>query len=220
MSILLLILFSFLCFFVFSFLVWRRLKEDYTSETIFSFQFWFLFAFLSAIAFGFYLHTAFFWFSLFFTLLATIFVSRRKRMRFFEVIDACVMPVFVLLFLISFYLFFSSRFDLSYLVLGVISLFSVILAALFFKYYRHFSWYPSGKTGFASLATFFVFILLFTTVALLLPNMLSFQRKLFDALAGFGISVVLIIALYKRSERVIQKDLEVLLNKIKFKKNE
>lgn len=187
------------------FLFWKLLKEDYEDEGIF--VLWFvsllggLFGFVSinflfprdALAGGIIL-----------AFVSGFAYAKRFKMNLVEVFEAGL-PALLL-----FLMFFLVSKLLDGLLFGLLAEFLlVILAFMLFAFlkthYRRFLWYPSGKVGFASLATTAVYFLLRGVVAILAPRVLSFSLVLFSdyfgiVLGGF-VSLLSIVVLYIQSGR-------------------
>jgi len=144
---------------------WRHLKQDYEEERIISFSLISVLVFLFFSRLGFIILNfssfqldlkkwldwqSFFGFNLWFGFLSFLFFayffSQKHNWFFFDTLEKLtftLVQVFFLLFLGTFF---------SFLMILIISL--VWLMANYFKNYRSFLWYPSGKVGFLFLATF------------------------------------------------------------------
>lgn len=187
------------------FLFWKLLKEDYEDSDIFAL--WFISLLGGVFGFG----ATNFLFprdglagGVILAFVSGLMYAKRFKMNLVEIFEAGLPAL--LLFLIFFLL--SKLFE--GLSLGLVAEFLLVILALalfvFFKtHYRRFLWYPSGKVGFASLATSAVYFLLRGLVEILAPRVLSFNLVLFSDYVGtvFGGFVALwsIVVLYIQSGR-------------------
>lgn len=188
----------------FLFLSWRRLKEDYTPATIFSFNF----LILAFIVVGFLIGTIigtnlsptkifnpqglWFWGAFIFGSIgfAICFFtpqgSSHFRMRLLETLEAVGLGFIFLFFCITF-----ARSILFSVAVGILIPFFFIINAR----YKSFSWYKSGKVGFAGLAILGIFFLIRAIVALIDPTMISFIGKL-DAILSSVVAFIFFLTLY------------------------
>lgn len=193
----------------FLFLFWRRLKEDYTSNLIFSFGFLIIAFMIIGFVIGFFLKTKipvspvfnprglWFWgafagggIGLAFVFLTPL-VGAQFKPRFFETLEALVLGF--LFWFVSVSLFSSPLF----------SIFTAALFPLFYflnKKYKTFTWYKSGKIGFAGLSIFGIFFLMRSIVALISPSMIFLTGR-GDAIVGSILSFIFFISLYNLSEK-------------------
>ena len=168
------ILFSTLGFFVFQYIFWKKLREDYSSELIFTLSFtttgtWLL---IKTLTFRF-LNPWWFWVSLIAAFLVLNLFSRKLKMNRFETFNAGVLAFLSYwgLYLLSDAVSTESIFSFahSFFVFGI-----VFLYIFFDTRYKNFSWYKSGRVGFSGLAAFGVYFLLRTVLATQFSFMLSF----------------------------------------------
>lgn len=171
------ILVNLLGIFIFLFIFWKKLKEDYTAGMIFTSAFYIL----SLLGVGLFISKFFFarfWFWTAFTGLAIGFAISifRFKLRFFETIEA-VVPGFLawlgLVFLRDSVVVNSLTSFLAFFV-------SVSLLVLYYfldAHYKNFTWYASGRVGFSSLFTLGLFFLIRSSVASFFPFVLSFSGK-------------------------------------------
>jgi len=198
-------------FFGFLYLVWRRLKEDYSSHEIFSLAF----LTITFAIVGYFLGLVFssrlvrtgifnpreiwFWLSVVFGLTGFIFSIYKFKMRFYESFEAVVKGF--LFFLMAIFIF--NALLNSNLVLLVFGTFLGILVYSFRlvdSRYKSFTWYKSGKVGFSGLAISGVFFLVRTIIALIFPNTLSFIGSV-DAILSAIATFLSFVALYNLSGR-------------------
>jgi hypothetical protein len=169
---------------LFLFLVWRRLKEDYSANIIFSLEFFVL----TGVLVGFLVSLNFlpawgFWLEAFGAFLGFSFGIFKFNLRFFETFEA----VFVA-FLPWISLFYLNNFFKSPgWGEGFLFVFNLLLIFLFdftARRYKNFSWYKSGRIGLAGLLTAGVFFLLRAAIATILPFMVSFSGRSEAILSG------------------------------------
>jgi hypothetical protein len=192
----------------FLFFFWKRLKEDYGNEQIFSFSFiiagFIIFGFVMGILFYGKLTTSiisshgfWFWGSFLFGVIGFGIAHIKFRLRFFETLEAAGLG----------FLFFSLFFSLVNSVVNkdikllAFSIFQAILIYFFFfldSRYKRFTWFKSGRVGFAGLVILSVFFLGRAIVALINPSMLSFTGK-FDAIISSTTSFIFFLILYNLS---------------------
>lgn len=203
----------------FLFLIWKKLKDDYTSPQIFTFAFIVSAFLLAGIILGSFitnlnnLSTAIFndsglWFWVGFVALAIGFVVGYKtqkggkdfKPRQYELLEGvCTGFIF---FLIP--IFFVSGVVNENIKILTFAIFLGFLLYLYFmlnKNYKKFTLYKSGKLGFASLTILGIFFFVRTIVAIIDPSMLSFIGKL-DAVVSVLVSFIFFISLYRLSQKV------------------
>lgn len=204
MSTLLSLVLGFLGFFLFSFILWKRLREDYPGEDIFSFT---LGLFLGGIssywAASKVIPVLSFWFALLGALIVGVVLMRRYTFRFFEVVDALA-PAWFWLALFIF------RNEIS----GA-ALFSLLAFKFLEKRYRRFSWYPSGRIGFAGIASLALFSLLYGLLAILPLSVLSLARDLPGGLISAILTLSLAGVLFFRSgNEKAEKTIEAIKTRV------
>lgn len=207
--------------FVFSsFSFWRRLKEDFKEEEIFTLT-------LTILFFSLFFSRLFFvllniniyglelanWFSLphknnfcvvgaFCGAILACFLGAKKiKKEFWEAIDALSLPIFYIICFSSVGLFLQKGelFLLFYLLVGILGVF---LNLHLIKRYRSISWYKSGKIGFLFLVSGIYFFLSLLALAILSKAHLYLEEFF------LGLTVILLfVSLYRRSERKIKEDL-------------
>lgn len=189
-----LLFFNFLGVFIFLFLAWKKLKEDYTAEQIFSVSFFVIFAVLGSFLFSrFYSPNLWFWIAFFAFLASLLFSVWRLKLHFFETYEAMlvsILPWFSFVFLLdamktlSWFSFF-----------GFVFIWFLILLYVFLNLnYKKFSWYKSGKVGFSGLFVTIVFFLARLPVARFFPFVLSFTEGV-DKFLSLGFSFLFFLLL-------------------------
>lgn len=216
MSTLINFVFVFLGSFVFSFILWKRLKEDYANENIFSLCWIFLLSGLLGYWVGGFVEDLRFWISLLFALVFGFLAVKKMDFKLFEFTDALAPAWFGFLFFSALGQLLSSSSYISFpafnLVITGVSLFWYIF---FLKKYRTFSWYPSGRVGFPGLASLGLY-LAFRSVAIYLTFMLPFfynqELSIFEVV-DIGISLAsalsLWVILYLRSGRNLANKINI-----------
>jgi hypothetical protein len=171
------ILIGVLAFFVFLFIFWRRLKEDYASGIIFTSAFYLLLGLLVGYASAYFAWPAFWFWSVLVGLMLGLGASfLRFHLKFYETLEAAVIGFFIWLSLI--FLADSVKHSSVFSFIGFIVL--VLIIGLFYFLegrFRNFSWYKSGRIGFCGLTTLGVFFLIRSVVCLFYPFVLSFVGK-------------------------------------------
>ena len=186
---------------IFLFLFWKKLKEDYSQNVVFSTA-----AFILAGIFIFnltthkYFSAGWFWAALVGALVGLFGGVIKFKMRFYETFEALVIssfPWMALIFLVDSVSSSSfSSFIYFFVVVALIGLFY-----LFERGYKNFSWYRSGRIGFSGLAIAGIFFVLRALVASFFPFVISFVDK-FEAIASSIASFTAFLLLFNlaRSE--------------------
>lgn len=222
MSIFLVYFLFLLGVFLFSFILFQKLREDYTNNQIYSYTlFSVIFTLLGLWAANTWTDQFANIISLIFFILSSAVLLKYLNIKFFEFIDAVSLAVlyFYLFFklgsliqyLSSFGVDFQSFFFQRNIAEVVFIVFGIYSYKFFLKNYRQFTWYPSGKIGFTGLMTSFSFFLfmalvLFTThfqspdIILKLPY-LSLTYQLVNAVISLLISITSLFVVYFRSGR-------------------
>lgn len=191
--------------FSFAFVLWRKLKEDYTTDQIFYLT---VASLASGVFAGFIIFAYFgpnfsflgFWIG---SAFACAWLIRKLALHFFEVVDGVVGGALWFLTALS---------GSTVIKLGVgdffanvgqfaVSLVSLVSYYLFAARYRSFSWYGSGKIGFPGMAALWVFFATHSLLAFFLFWMLSSNMRLADGIASLSLSWILGAVVYLRSGR-------------------
>ena len=159
---------------IFLFIFWKRLKEDYLPNQIFSTFFSILFFMLLTYFVSINLFpTWWFWFTFLGFILGLIIGIFRFKLKFYETFEAAFLG-FLICF--SLYLLGDSVRSLNILSFSGFVV-SVILIGIFQyidMHYRNYSWYKSGKVGFTGLILSALFFLVRVITFMFFPNTLSF----------------------------------------------
>ena len=196
------IFFNILAAVVFLFIFWKKLKEDYIPNQIFSAAFSAILGVLLAniLIFNFF-PSWWFWASLIgFCAGLTISIYRFK-LRFFEVLDSSViaaLPWLLIIFLVNSVAFAST----SSLVASVFILLLISIYLFSDAHYRKFTWYKSGRIGFSGLTVVGLFFLTRSLVALAFDNVLSFVGKT-EIYFSTTLAIVSFFAIYSLSKKEI-----------------
>lgn len=210
-------LFIAIIFFLFSY--WKNLKDDHTSETIFSSGFILL---CSAIAVAMLIQLLgkgivptrifsprglWFWGGAAGFLGAMFFIARKHSIRFFELFESATVSMLLGLLVISIIELLEARTPAT-IAVSVILFLLVLFYHFLRRNYKSFSWYKSGRVGFASLATISLFFFTKAISAIFFyAPMVSFGRgkgySLFigrvDAIISTAAAFFLIVCIYNLS---------------------
>ncbi|MBI4153616.1 hypothetical protein HY503_01290 [Candidatus Woesebacteria bacterium] len=169
---------------LFLFLFWRRLKEDYPSNQIFTTAFYVLGGILLGYAVSLKVSPAsWFWIELAGIILGFALGILRYKLRFFEVLEALLLGLLPWLGFI--YLRDSIENSSLHSFLAFFATACLItLFAFLSSHYKHFAWYKSGRIGFSGLATLGTFFLVRAAFASFFPFVISFIGKYEAILSG------------------------------------
>lgn len=188
--------------FIFSFALWRRLKEDYQESQIF----YLTLLLLSGGGIGIFLASKFLdnyllWSFIGGLTLAGLYGAKKLKFKTFEVVDA-VVPGFLWLML-AVYPAYLLKEQLPILISEASILIISLTAYYFFiKNFRKFYWYPSGKIGFAGLATLAILFIGRIIIAFYAGMMISsLGQKLPEIALSISIVLMCIVTLYLLSGR-------------------
>jgi len=184
---------------LFLFVFWRRLKEDYAPDQVFSTGFYILLGIsvgaLLAVNFR---PTWWFWSGLSGALLGLSIGVERFRLRLFEALEAAIYGGLILcagLFLRE----WAGGFDVFVLWLHLGVLFLILVFEFLNLHYKKFTWYKSGRVGFSGLTVAGIFFILRAVVASYFPNTVSFIGKSDVILSGI-FAFVSFISVYNLSK--------------------
>lgn len=169
---------SFLGILFFLFIFWKRLKEDYSSDIIFQIAS----SILLGMGVGFsvskmFFPNLFFWLEMAGALLGMAIMIFKFKLRFYETLESLIlagMPMVTLMF------FKDSIVNSSlYSFLAFIGLLVLIFLAYWLDVnYKSFTWYKSGRIGFAGLFAAIIFFTARSVIAIFGINMLSCVGKI------------------------------------------
>ena len=159
------------------FVFWRKLKDDYSSQIIFSLAFFILFGTLLGYVISLWqLKIWFFWLELMGAFVGLTLGVLKFKTRFYEILEAMVvsmLPVLAIFFLND---SVSNSSLVSFIAFTTI-LFLIFVYYLLDVHYKEFSWYKSGKIGFSGLAVLGLLFLIRAGVAIFYTGVLSFVGK-------------------------------------------
>ena len=187
--------------FIFLFVFWRKLKEDYVSEIIFSASVFILLGLLAGFIISLKFFPSFIFWSEFIGILLGLALSvLRLKLRVYETLEAAVisfLPWFGIYFLHD---SVDNSSLISFIAFGVVL--ALILAYYFFDLkYKNFSWYRSGRVGFSGLATLGLFFLVRSAVAIFTDNVLSFGGSMEPFISG-AFAFISFVAIFNLGRQV------------------
>lgn len=200
MDIALQVLIIVISLFIFLYIFWSRLREDYLSDQIFTITFYAILSFVIGLIISLLYFPVFaFWISLIFLFIGFSFGIYRFKLRFIESFETLVISILPSYLLFSLYTLKKDQnlLDVSGVIIGL-SL--IILFLVFDKYYKKFSWYRSGRIGFSGLAVFGIFFLIRFIVAIFFPNMISFAGAYEVYLSGI-VAIISFLSVYNLARR-------------------
>lgn len=161
----------------FLYLYWKKLKDDYTQNIIFTSGIYSLIGIgVFSIVSEYFLPAWIFWFCIAGSIFGLSIGIIRYKMRFYETYEAWMAGILGFFYIIAFYnsLVFFSIFNILFalLVLVVLILFFVVD-----KHYKNFVWYKSGRVGFTGLFMSGISFLIVALIAIFFPSMVFFQGK-------------------------------------------
>lgn len=192
------IIFSIISSLVFLFFFWRKLKEDYTQNQLFSVAFYSLFGILVFSLIGSYLAPEWvFWLSMLGSFIGFIIGVGKYHFRFLEALEAWVLGN--LWIILALYIYeFIIRFNFSEAVGVLFLIFIIFLFLMLDKHYKKFTWYKSGRVGFTGLMILGLVFLARCLIAIVLPGMLFFVGKA-DAILSGSIAFISFLTLFNRA---------------------
>jgi len=170
------VIITFIGVFIFLFVFWKRLKEDYITNQVFSVATLVLIGIgIANIISRFYFNGWWFWMAFTGSFIGVIAGIIKYRLRFFEVVEAFVIALLPWLGLTFLALAFNTEVK-TVIFTGIIVLLIIIFGFLDSRY-KTFTWYRSGRIGFSGLTVLGLFFLIRAAVAVFLPNMVSFVGR-------------------------------------------
>ena len=181
---------------VFLFIFWKRLREDYSSEIIFKVAFEILAGILvGTLVLLKFPQIGFFWLAILGSLTGLILAVFGLKVRFYETFEALIIASFPW---ISFVFLLDS---ITHSSLSSFFAFIAILVFVFISYYldahyKNFTWYRSGKIGFAGIATAALFFVVRSSLAIFGINMVSFVSLRVEAVISGAVAFICFVLLY------------------------
>lgn len=196
------VLITFLSVILSLFIFWKRLKEDYSSEIIFSSIFIVYISFAASYFVAkYFLPNFYFWVEVLGVGLGISLAIFRSKIRFFETLEALVLSALPVL---SLYFLMDSVKNSSFFSFIAFIVILILVFVFYFvdTHYKSFTWYKSGKVGLSGLLTLFLFFLIRGTIAIFFPSVLSFSGDAEAYISGamsFGtLALILILRREKR----------------------
>jgi len=169
--------------FSFLFIIFQKLKEDYSREDVVSFSL------LTLLLGGVLVFLSFYFslelelvFSILSLVLSTFCFSYFRGWRFWDTLESLSLPGLIVLLIVSF----------NQLTAGPLLI--TILSSLFWKRYRSFHWYQSGRVG-------FLFLALLATLALFSLLLDFWQGRLLKLAVWLAVLIITLVAIFFLSER-------------------
>lgn len=194
----------------FLFIYWRKMREEYPVKLIFSNAFSILFSVIIGTIVGFLITDSipetrifdkeglWFWGAVLGFIISFIFYNFKNKFEFFENLETTGIGLLVWLGFISLaYGLSNLRLDafISAILIAVLLLVYKVLASK----YKTFSWYKSGRVGFAGITTLALFFLIRSGIAIYGGSMLSFAGRI-EVILSSVISFLLFFAVYNLSQ--------------------
>lgn len=181
---------------VFLFIFWKRLKEDYSSEIIFKTAFYVLTVTLLGYIISFrFMPSAYFWASIASGLIGLGISFYILKVRFYETLEALVigtLPWMSLIFLLDSVTHSSFSSFLAFIGILIFVFISYYLDA----HYKNFTWYKSGRIGFAGIATLALFFLTRSILAIFNLSVISFLSLKAEAIISGAAAFVCFILIF------------------------
>jgi hypothetical protein len=146
--------------FLFLFVFWKKLKEDYSSEIVFNLAFISIFGLLCGIAVSYFFYPEYwFWYGLLGTSVSFSLFVRKYKLRFFECYETLLLSL--LAWLSIYYLFETIvQKSLTLFINFWISIFTIFIYFFLSYFYKSFTWYKSGRLGLSGVVTVIVFFII------------------------------------------------------------
>ncbi len=188
----------------FSFSIWRRLKEDYSPEQIFSSTILALLGgLLGFIIFDRWLPQFVFWGFLVGFVLFGLYAISKINLKLYEAWDAAALGLSWLSLFFHLGLLlkngFGEKFSRALEVLPAIV--AIVLFYVYLKNYRRFSWYPSGKIGFIGGSVACLYFVTLALVAIYQFWVLSFSSLIWTAGISTLSCIGFLVIVFSRSGR-------------------
>ncbi len=185
---------------IFLFIFWKKLKEDYSGEIIFSSGFFILAGILLGHLISvWFLPNWFFWLEFAGVIIGLAASAFKFKVRVYEVLEAIVISLFPWIAIIFLVDSVNNSSAISFVA------FLVCLGLIFLYYffdlkYKGLSWYKSGRVGFSGLATLGIFFLIRSSVAIFLSAVLSFSGKA-EVLVSGSLAFVTFLLIYNLARK-------------------
>lgn len=194
-------LLNYLGFWVFLYVLWKKLKDDYLPSQVFTLGIYISvgIALLTFVAHKF-LPVYWFWFGFCGGALGLLLGIFRFKLRFYESLEASTAALIPWL---SFEFLADSIKNSSWFSFSMFIFLTLLIVIYVFvsKRYRNFSWYRSGRVGVAALIVLGVFFLARAIVAQVFPFVLSFAGKS-ESILSAVVSFIIFLAVFNLSRRI------------------
>lgn len=184
--------------FILFYFFWKRLKDDYQYEKIFNLAFLVLFGYLIGYFTSRYLDQNFwFWIQLAGIMLGFMFGIKRLKMKFFETFEALVIGTLPWVSIV----FLSDSINKSSLSSFLAFWITSICIFIFFfvsARYRTFTWYKSGRVGFAGLVALQLFFVFRLVASIFFQNVISLAGK-FEVYLSASVLLIVFLLIYSLS---------------------
>lgn len=178
------IIFNALGVLLFLFLLWKKLREDYPSNQIFTVG---IFSLLGLLIFNIPSNSFIpeWWFFATFagSFLGLLIGVLKYKLRFYETYEAYVASILP----ITSFMFLVDSVRVRSIVSFIYFVFTVVLMGVFYifdKHYKKFTWYRSGRIGFTGLSVTGIFFLVRAVVASFFSFVISFVDKFESIVSG------------------------------------
>lgn len=186
--------------FIFLFIFWKKMKEDYAAEIIFKSATYIL----TGMVIGFLISKSFFaeWFlyaEFFGVIVGVYFAMVRFRLKFYEILDSTILaflPWFSLMFLSDSVTHLSFDSFMGFLFMLVV----IFLYYYFDTHYRNFSWYKSGRVGFSGLISLAIIFIARSAIATFGITVISFVSK-YEAIVSGLLAFITFLMLFRLSRK-------------------
>ncbi len=181
--------------FLFFYLIWWNLKDDYHYEKVFNLGFIGIFFYLISNLVSRFIDPIFwFWVTLLLMSLGFVLVVKKQKMKFFETLEAYFIGLMP--WLIFYYLADSiKKSNLSSFIAFWVTLIYVFIYFYLKSHYRSFGWYKSGKVGIAGVLTLIIYFLTRLISSFIYNQTVSFAGR-YEYFFSGSVSLLLIILMY------------------------
>jgi len=182
--------------FVFLFIFWKHLREDYSPEIIFKA----VFDILAGIFIGFlvslkFMPHAFFWAVILGGLVGLGVSIFRLKLKFYEVFEALIissLPWLSFIFLLD----SVTHSSLNSFIAFIATLIFVFISYFLDAHYKNFVWYKSGRIGFSGVATLGLFFITRSLLAIFRINVISFVSLGVEAILSGVAALICLVLLF------------------------
>ena len=187
---------------LFIFLFWRRLKEDYSSDIIFSTSLFTLLGIGLSLAISLYAFSNYwFWISVLGASVGLLTGIVKYNLRTYEVVEAAVVSILPWLGIVFFTYAVAYSSLISLVGMGIVVM-CLVLFAVLNNHYKRLSWYKSGRVGFAGITTLGVFFLARALVAIVANDVLSFIER-YEAIVSAAASFICFFVVFRLARKTI-----------------